>query len=59
MDIRKYCKRTDSRTCTEATHVATESEPNSHNDGDTPGPSKRACTESNRKYNKKWEKSFQ
>ena len=57
MDIRKYCKRTASRT--DSTDVATESECNSHEDDDTPGSSKRACTESNRKYNKKWEKSFQ
>ena len=63
MDIRRYCKRTSSRT--ESTSVATESEPNDtehpgsgHNNDDAPGPSKRVCTESNRKYNKKWGKCF-
>ena len=64
MDVRRYgevVKRTFSRTeSTDVTSIGSKSELNSHdNDGDTPGPSKRACTESNRKYNKKWEKTFQ
>ena len=64
MDIRRYSdlvKHTSSGTkSTDVTSIRFESELNSHdNDGDIPGPSKRACTESNRKYDEKWEKTFQ
>ena len=58
MALRKYT--TSSRT--ESSSDAAESEPNtehSRDDDHAPGPSKRVCTESNRTYKKKWEKSFQ
>ena len=42
-----------------STRDVAETEPtkeHSHDDDHAPGPSKRVCTESNRKYKKKWEK---
>lgn len=60
MALRKYFRSTTSSR-TEPSSGATESEPStehSHDDDYAPGPSKRVCTEFNRKY-KKWEKSFQ
>ena len=59
--LSKYFRSTTSNR-TESGSDAAESEPNiehSLDDDHAPGPSKRVCTESNRKYKKKWEKSFQ
>ena len=59
MALRKYFRSTTSSR-TESSSDAAESKltEDSCEDDHAPGPSKRVCTQSNRKYNKKWEKSF-
>ena len=59
-DIRKYFTSTSTSSGRESTTDTAESIQHSEDDSDgyAPGPSKMVCTESSRKYNKKWEKSF-
>ena len=59
-DIQKYFTSTSTSSERESTTDNAESLQHSEDDSDgtTPGPSKMVCTESSKKCNRKWEKSF-
>ena len=57
MDLREYFSNSSETESSLATECSTDTQ-QSLCDDSIPGPSKRLCTERNRKYSKTWEKSF-